>query len=655
MGTAIDILEALELDFPNTVKERKRQTGYGNAYQSISWVYACCNLVADCISGTPFEMFKYSRKKEKQEIRYLDPVYNCFYPPRAGEIHTVSEMIKMQFLHLGLFGESFATLTKKGRKVEGVELFNPALVSPQYTPDGSKVKSWQVVQLTPGGSRPIRVISAEDMLQWKYPNPYNPFRGLSPLAAARMAIEQDQNMATWNAGFFQNGIRNPMALLLKQTFNPSQREEFMNRLRRNFTGFVKGQLPLLVEGGVDVKVLANTIKDLDFVEGKSLTREELCAVYNVPPAQVGIFRYANYANSKEQRNILYLNTLKPKMMYYRDVFQQMILNPYFPGVFCDFDWDAVDAFREDPIITKTNAEVIKIKSESAQILWNIGYDQKQIAVIVEDENFDPSENTPNLALDNIFDMEQAKMEQEAADAEAAAVAAAEATPAAPEAPPAKTPPPKKGFTYAKAKGLTRIYADSESLRDYALRTHSNTVEPLASKLAVFVHAFIVQGAKKVDKVRDGFWVEKWREGVEPILDMAFGEGVVSVDRDLRILRPAEVAIKIDYERYLSLKYLVLHSDFKGIAELKIDRIVHRAYELGRLCGMEKCQVNEVMWCCAGDAHKSLHGMKTKLGRIFEDTNMTYPGEGKYDSESCTCTLFPSESVREDRVSVVKKA
>jgi HK97 family phage portal protein len=667
MGVAQEILEALESDvqFPQTVKERQKQMPFNQAYQNVAWVYACVNLIGDCISGVTFNLSRGTRKKELVPLRPNDPAFVCFYPPRVGEIHTLSEMIKMQYIHLGIFGESFATLTKKGKTtVTGVELFNPALVVPVYSQDGLSVDHWNVNQLArrSSGGKSIRTIAAEDMIQWKYPNPYDRFRGLSPLAAARMAIEQDMNMATWNSGFFQNGIRNPIALMLKQTFNPSQREEFMNRLRRNFTGFVRGHLPLLVEGGVDVKVLSNTIKDLDFVEGKGLTREELCAVYNMPPAQVGIFRYANYANSKEQRSILYLNNLRPKMRYYRDVFQQAILTPYFPGVFCDFAWDEVDAFREDPSIEKTNAEAMKIRAEAAQILWNIGYDQKQIAVVVEDPNFDPSTNQPDLALDNIFDMEQAAADAQAiADADAAAAAAEAAAAAAPD-PTANTPKepkvPKKGVTYAKAKGLIRLYADSETLRDVAIKSNESIIEPLTRRMAQFVFTYLEQAKsaeKKTNKVGSTFWATKWRENVEPILDEAFAEGVVSVDRDLRILRPAEVRIKIDYEKYLSLKYIVLHSEFKNISDLKISNIIHRAFVLGRLCGMENCQVNEIVWCCAGDSHKRMHGVKTKLGRIFDDTNMTYPGEGKYDLESCTCTVFPTEAVREDRVAIIKKA
>lgn len=665
MASAVEILEALELDFPNTVKERRKQTGYGNAYQTIAWVYACSNLIADCISGVTFNLSRQSRKKEPVPLRMTEPAFVCFYPPQKGQIHTISEMIKMQFLHLGIMGESFAALTKKGRNtITGVELFNPALVSPVYTADGSAVQYWNVLSLTAGGTRTARKVSVDDMIQWKYPNPYNPFRGLSPLSAARMAIEQDLNMSTWNSGFFQNGIRNPIAMMLKQTFNPSQREEFMNRLRRNFTGFVKGQLPLLVEGGVDVKVLSNTIKDLDFVEGKSLTREELCAVYGCPPAQVGIFRYANYANSKEQRNIFYLNNLRPKMTYYRDVFQQSILNPFFPGIFCDFAWDEVDAFRRDPAEIKTEAEVIKIKAEAATSLWSLGYDQKQISVIVGEEDYDPSSNQPDPSLENIFMKEEAAAAQAAADAQAIAEAqaAADTEDAEEDAEDLeedkpKAPPPKKGVTFARAKNLMRVYADSATLRDYARELNDREVQPVVDRLETFVVAFTNQLQKKKG-VSESFWVKQWKDTVGPVMDEVFTAGSRSIDQDLRIIRPAELRVPkaIDYEKFLALRYIVTGVSPEKVGSLKLQSIVHRCFNLGRLHAMELARTVEHTWCCAGDNHRELHGIKAKFGKKFEGTAMTYPGEGEYKIDSCTCTIFPTEVLRDElKVAVVKKA
>jgi len=41
-------------------------------------------------------------------------------------------------------------------------------------------------------------------------------------------------------------------------------------------------------------------KDMDFIQQKKMSREEICSVFKVPPALIGLFEYANYANAREQ-------------------------------------------------------------------------------------------------------------------------------------------------------------------------------------------------------------------------------------------------------------------------------------------------------------------------------------------------------------------
>lgn len=308
MVTSGSTLDSIEEMFPNTVRERREQYSQKDAYKTVAWVYACSNLLSDCMSGVEFYFYrgKGDTRKDRNVIDMIpavnrngkrvsrEPIVEALSPVKENEIPTVAEMLRLQVIHECQYGESFIRPTKIVRKAPtGFELLHPLKLTPKKDQKTGELRHWEHKR---GGNQPKEIIKPDGLVQWKRPNPYDSIRGLSPLAAARLAIEQDYNMATWNAGFFQAGVRNPIALLLKQTFNENQRKEYISRMQRNFTGFVRGQLPLLVEGGVDLKVLSNTIKDLDFVEGKSLTREELCAIFNVPPAQVGIFRYANYAN-----------------------------------------------------------------------------------------------------------------------------------------------------------------------------------------------------------------------------------------------------------------------------------------------------------------------------------------------------------------------
>lgn len=657
MPTAAELLEQLETEFPNTVQQRVRTYNLKDSYKTVAWVYACCNLIADSISGVEFKFFREDSIGGHQELDKLkEPVIYCFYPPRPGELPTMAEMIKMQFLHLGLFGETFMLLEMKGKYPVQIDIINPLNITPVISKDGTSIEKWKVRQVQPGGQTVEKIVPINQIIQWKYPNPYNKFRGMAPLTAARLAIEQDLNMATWNAGFFQNGLRNPIALMLKQTFNEPQRKEYMNRMKQNFMGFVKGQLPLLVEGGVDVRVLSNTMKDLDFVEGKELTREELCAVYNVPPAMAGIFRYANYSNTKEQRTMLYQNTLRPKMAYYRDVFQQSVLDVYFPGVICDWEWDSIDAFKEDP---QVEANVQNTTANTVQVYWNMGYTQAQIAYILKKPELDPATHVA-------------------------------AQPPDIEIPEPEIPKAVHAPTMSHSKDHIVFYAEKAYLRFTAQGAMADTVIPASQRLSSFVKSYFDQVQKSLSraanpKINEKFWQDQWNAGVEPLVTHTFREGVKSAYRDLKAPEPefllseplsSILGEKLKQAQELGYAFVTALSNAlagktskkeieKIIANLlpdmletiPVNRIVHRVFNLGRYETMKLMGVEETLWCSGGSCddgtHRTLNGVSVVMGKTFPTTTLTFPGEGK---EKCSCTLFPL-TVRkpEKKVKITKGA
>lgn len=639
MANAAELLEQIETEFPNTVQQRVRSYNLKDAYKTVAWVYSCCNLIADSISGVELMFTRPEDKDNNGDPKQLDslsePVVYCFYPPRPGELPTIAEMIKMQFLHLGLFGETFMYLEKRGKVPYQIDLINPLNITPIVSKDGTSIEKWKIRQLQPDGRTVEKLVPVEDIVQWKYPNPYNKFRGMAPLTAARLAIEQDLNMATWNAGFFQNGLRNPIALMLKQTFNDPQRKEYMNRMRQNFMGFVKGQLPLLVEGGVDVRVLSNTMKDLDFVQGKELTREELCAVYNVPPAMAGIFRYANYSNTKEQRTMLYQNTLRPKMVYYRDVFQQSVLDRFFPGVVCDWEWDSIDAFKEDPSI---QAGTELTFANAAQIYWNMGYTMSQIAYILDKPELDP--------------LNQAK----------------ESKPE-PEIPEPEVPKTMLAPRVSHSKSHIVLFPEKDWLKNLAKETNTKTLSPLNQRFGSFIVSYFDKIKRTVTKsasknLNTDFWIEQWASGLSPIIRQAYTDGMRSAYIDLKVSIPdmsklgtidglakKEEQIKELGGSLVSVIKSKLETVKKGdldkiipelINKIAVNAIIHRIFNLGRFETLKMLGVDEIAWCSGGScddgAHNSLNAIPVKVGDTFPTTGLAFPGET--GSGVCTCTLFP---------------
>jgi HK97 family phage portal protein len=54
-----------------------------------------------------------------------------------------------------------------------------------------------------------------------------------------------------------------------------------------------------------------TARDSQLIESRKLTREEVAAVYHVPPAMIGITEAQGYGSIREQHKVLYQDVLSP--------------------------------------------------------------------------------------------------------------------------------------------------------------------------------------------------------------------------------------------------------------------------------------------------------------------------------------------------------
>lgn len=526
---ANDYLDSIEGGVPNTWGERTRKFNVRNAYRVVSWVYSCVNCIAACISGTPFYFYTEGADGKRVPLPPNHPAEQLFKVPYPGRIPSRSEMIRIQIVNHELFGESFMRIVSGGKgrgSRPTVQLMSAYSMTHTMNQKTGEVAYWEFKN--PNTSNPPERITPNGLTQWKYPNPYDDIRGLAPLTATRLAIEQDINMSVWNAGFFMSGLKNPLALLVKQTLDPRQRKQFIDGILQSYSGFYKGQMPLLLEGGTDVKVLANTMKDLDFIEGKQLTREEILTVYGIPPAQVGIFRYANYASAKEQRVLLYTNNAKPKMVYYRDVFQHNILDTFWPGVLCDWDWQSIDVLRDDPKVT---SEASRAFAEAAKIYFDMGYDRTEIALILKNPDLDPNvsdgTNRPDGGLAAVMEAEaEAK---EPPDTEDAADDAEEDLSPEDEKPAKKMVRLLPFFVKTtQSKDSIIQHIPEGATKAYAKETNDQLVV-VKSVLDAYFRTFIDQASVTMVKkeLNEAFWVLNWNKMFQKALRNVYWAGAKS--------------------------------------------------------------------------------------------------------------------------------
>ncbi len=154
-------------------------------------------------------------------------------------------------------------------------------------------------------------LAPDELIHFKFYNPGNPWRGIAPISAVRMAIVIDQYAQAWSRLFFRNSARPDYALIAPQGLTPSERDDIEKKLEQKFGGAANAHKPIVLEQGVsDIKILTHPPKDMEWVEQRKMSREEVGAIFGVPDEIMGWGRdtYENFATAER---VLWTLTILP--------------------------------------------------------------------------------------------------------------------------------------------------------------------------------------------------------------------------------------------------------------------------------------------------------------------------------------------------------
>lgn len=184
------------------------------------------------------------------------------------------------------------------------------------------------------GSKGKKIIPAEDTFHILGYSPNGDIGGVSPIESLRAVLAEEYEAARQRAQAFRNGARvNGYLERPKDApdWSTTARERFRSGWRGQYgsTGSDAYGTPIL-EDGMKFVPATQTSRDLQYIESRKLTREEVASAYFIPPPMIGLLDHATFSNIKEQHKHLYQDTLGP---WLQRIQQELMLQlfPEFPG------------------------------------------------------------------------------------------------------------------------------------------------------------------------------------------------------------------------------------------------------------------------------------------------------------------------------------
>jgi HK97 family phage portal protein len=335
---------------------------YLNRYGDQAWVFACIRVIQSKGAGVPLKVYKKNGDNLDEQpnhplktlLDYVNPFMNGY------------DLMEATHGYLELTGNAYWLLDAfvNGKPTEIYPL-NPQMVKIR----ASKSKFIDGYVYNPTGNPSDQVLlAADEIIHFKNWHPSDPYYGLSPLAAAREAADSMLFADRYNKSFFANSAE-PGGVLQSDEIivDEATRTRILSAWNQSHSGVRKAHRIALLEGGLKFIKTASSHNDMQFVELKKMSREDILAVYGVPPIMVGVFDEANYSNAREQRRIFWVDSMVPRLSKIESVLNEWLAIPWGGDIVLAHDLSGIEALKQDE---KLSAEVDEIRSRSGLMTIN---------------------------------------------------------------------------------------------------------------------------------------------------------------------------------------------------------------------------------------------------------------------------------------------
>lgn len=162
-------------------------------------------------------------------------------------------------------------------------------------------------------------------------------RGMSVLKyAAREALATALAAQTYAARYFSNGARPDMALKTPDWLSPEQQKEVLDAWSR-MHGYGREHRPALLQGGLDIKELANSAEAAQLLGARGFQIEDLARILGVPAFMLGhTEKQTSWGTGAAEQGVNYVKyTANPDLVK----IQQELNRKLFPRsakYFCEF-------------------------------------------------------------------------------------------------------------------------------------------------------------------------------------------------------------------------------------------------------------------------------------------------------------------------------
>lgn len=218
-------------------------------------------------------------------------------------------------------------------------------------------------------------LSLDDLIIWSdndFMTDY--FLGTSKLRHLLFTIQNKNNADRYNKAVLENGGEVRGVLVTEKSLKTEDIEVLRKQMDMRHGGTENAGKNMILGGGLKYEKTGMTNAEMGFKELQNVTKEEVLAVFKVPPVELGLTADINYATAKQQSKLFWETTIIPALDSFADLMSKEIISKEFglPYKFY-YDYSAISTMTDD----------INVRMQTAMIMQTVGYDNETITEFLD--------------------------------------------------------------------------------------------------------------------------------------------------------------------------------------------------------------------------------------------------------------------------------
>lgn len=293
-----------------------KERDFLNAYKG--WVYACVNAIAEEIASINLRLIRKTKDGRQEIDNHL--ALNLLHD--VNPFMSSSELFLGTQAYLELDGNAFWYLPKGSvtKKPAEIWLLDPSRVF--VVKSAEKFIGGYAYKNEKGQDVPLAV---DEIIHFKRFNPINRYRGLGTVQAAALAVDIDTFSAQWNKNFFYNAAVPSAVLETEGTISEEQYQRLKTSWDVSHRGLDNAHKLAILQGGLKFKPMNLSQKDMEFLEQRRFSRDEILGIFRVSKSILGITEDVNRANAEANEFIFAKRVIKPRMQFITDRLNEFYL------------------------------------------------------------------------------------------------------------------------------------------------------------------------------------------------------------------------------------------------------------------------------------------------------------------------------------------